>query len=409
MVPRKRLAVIGRLRLVRALSHRPVFVLWLGEALSAIGDEIYKVALIWLTVKLIGPDAGYLAACQAGAVLLFGLVGGLWADSWDPRRTMIRTDIARAVLVLAPVVWLQFWPVNLPLLFGMAIFVAALSAFFEPALQAVVPRLVANRELMQATNGLMGTTSRMARAVGPAVVGALTGLIPTIHFFTLDALSFGASAYAISSLRHDLPRIRGVRKNSNVWAEIRSGFELTRGDPLVRYILASKAIGSGAWNIVLPLGIALLVQKIFPGDVRAYGFLLASYGIGNIISALFLSNVTMHRPMRVMGLGFFLMGLSFACMALMPSLWLMMICLALAAVGGPMNDLAHIDIFQNRFPVEQLVRVTRFRMAIEYGGIFLSLLAAPVCFRIFSVMWVVVGAGAVIAVVGLWALLFYGE
>ena len=402
--------MIHRLRLFRALRHRPIFVLWSGEAFSAIGDEIYKVALIWLTVKLIGADAGYLAASQAGAVLLFGLVGGLWADSWDPRRTMFTTDVVRAGLVLLPVVWLQFGGLNLYLLFTMAIAVAALNAFFEPAMQAVVPRLVADRQLLQATNGLMGTTSRLARAVGPAVVGALTGVIPTIHFFTLDSISFGVSAFAIARLKRDLPPFTGLgKKNTGVLKEVASGFEIARGDPRVRYILQSKAITSGLWNLVLPLGIALLVTRRFPGNVQAYGFLLASYGIGNIISALVLSNVNMIRPMRVMGQGFLLMGSCFVGMALAPALWQKSLFLALSAVGGPMNDLAHIDVFQHRFPSQDLVRVMRFRMAIEYGGMCLCLLAAPLCFRLLEPEQVISLAGGITALVGVWGWVRFGE
>jgi DHA3 family macrolide efflux protein-like MFS transporter len=402
--------VIHRLRLFRALKHKPIFVLWSGEAFSAIGDEIYKVALIWLTVKLIGADAGYLAASQAGAVLLFSLVGGLWADSWDPRRTMFVTDVVRAGLVLVPVVWLQFGGLNLYLLFSMAIAVAALNAFFEPAMQAVVPRLVADRQLLQATNGLMGTTSRLARAVGPAVVGALTGVIPTIHFFTLDSLSLGISAFAIARLKRDLPPFTGLgKKNTNVLKEISSGFEITRGDKRVRFILWSKSITSGVWNMVLPLGIALLVQRRFPGNVQAYGFLLASYGIGNIVSALVLSNVNMVRPMRVMGLGALLMGFCFVGMALAPALWQKALLLALCAVGGPMSDLAHIDVFQHRFQSSDLVRVVRFRMAMEYGGMCACLLAAPLCYRLMDPEWVICLAGGATALVGAICYLRYGE
>lgn len=402
--------MIHRLRLFRAWRHKPIFVLWSGEAFSAIGDEIYKVALIWLTVKLIGADAGYLAASQAGAVLLFGLVGGLWADSWDPRRTMFFTDVARAGLVVLPVIWLQFGGLNLYLLFAMAISVAALNAFFEPAMQAVVPRLVADRQLLQATNGLMGTTSRLARVVGPAVVGALTGLVPAIHFFTLDSFSFGISAFAIARLKRDLPPFTGFgKKNTGVFKEVASGFGIARTDSGVRFILWSKAITSGVWNMVLPLGIALMVQRRFPGDVRAYGFLLASYGVGNLISALVLSNVNMVRPMRVMGMGFVLMGICFVGTAFVPELWEKSLFLALCAVGGPMNDLAHIDVFQHRFPSQDLVRVVRFRMAVEYGGMCLCLLIAPVCYRLLDPEWVISLAGAATVLVGALCWIGYGE
>ncbi|RYZ97699.1 MAG: MFS transporter, partial [Proteobacteria bacterium] len=290
---------VKNLRLVRALGHRPIFILWVGEALSAIGDEIYKVALVWLAVHMVGADAGYLAAGQAAAVLLFGLIGGIWADHWDPRRTMLNVDLIRGALVLIPVAWVYFAPLNLPLLIFVALAVASLSAFFEPALQAVIPRLAPGRELMQATNGLMGTTSRLARTVGPALIGSLTGILPTIHFFTLDAITFAASAWAVGKLKADLPAsFLPKRPRVKPLAAVRAGFDLIRGNGPLQYVLYSKAVASGCWNIVLPLGIALLVQSNFPGDVRVYGWILAAYGVGNLTSALVLSNISMDRPYR---------------------------------------------------------------------------------------------------------------
>ena len=400
-----------KLPLIRVLSHRPIFVLWLGEAFSAIGDEIYKVALVWLTVKLIGADAGYIAAAQAGTILLLGLIGGKWADHWDSQETMLWTDIARAVLVLIPVIWVYFFSLNLPLLFFVAIAVAALNAFFEPALQEVVPRLVPDPELLQATNGLMGTTNRLARAVGPTVVGALTGLIPVIHFFTLDALSFGASAWAIVQIRKNLPAafIRRIKKNSGVLSEMQSGLLLIRRDAQIQYILVAKAIASGFWSIVLPLGIAMLVQELFPGNVRVYGLLLAAYGAGNLGGAVYLSNVVMRRPMLVMALGFLLMGLSFVAMTANAQLPLMIVFIALSAIGGPMNDLAHIHVIQKRYPVDQLVRIMRLRMAIEYGGIFFCLCLAPVLFQCLSARWVIALSGVIIASVGVVGFLYFRE
>ncbi|MGZ3694283.1 MAG: MFS transporter [Bdellovibrionota bacterium] len=398
------------LRLFRALSHRPIFILWSGEAFSAIGDEIYKVALIWIAVKLIGSNAGYLAAAQAAAVLVFSLVGGYWADRWDPRRTMLMTDLVRALIVLVPVVWSWFYPLNLFLLLFVAISIAALSAFFEPAMHAVIPRLAPSKDLRQATNGLMGTTPRLARAIGPSIVGLLTGIFPMIHFFTLDAVSFLFSTIAVSRLKNHLPPLKTEHEpRKGLLGEIFSGFRLIRGDSLMQYILYGKAVASGCWSVINPLGMAVLVQQILPGDIRAYGFLLASYGVGNFAAALFLSNVTMNRPMRVMVLGHLLMGITFAVMPFMPNIYLMMLCAAVAAVGGPMNDLAHIDVIQNRYPPQKLVRIVRFRMAIEFAGMFLCLLTAPLCFQLLNPQKVIAIAGTVMALTGILGLLRFQE
>ena len=399
-----------RLRLFRALAHRPIFTLWTGQALSAIGDEIYKVALVWLAVKLVGANAGYLAAGQAAAVLLFGLIGGVWADRWDARGTMLKVDLVRGALVLVPVLWSYFLPLHLGMLAFVALSVASLSAFFEPALQAAVPRLARDRELLQATNGLMGTTSRLARTVGPAMVGALTGLLPTIQFFTLDAITFAASAFAITRLKSHLPALPGERApRTGPLATVRAGFALIRDDRLLKYMLYSKAVASGCWNVVLPLGVALLVQKLLPGDVRAYGLLLAAYGVGNLTGALVLSNLSMERPMLVMGWGFTLLGLGFVGLTLYPSLPVMMGFAGVAALGGPMNDLAHIDVIQRRFAPEMLVRVVRFRMAVEYTGIFLSLALSPTLFRLFSPEHVIALAGLGTAACGAVGLFYFAE
>src|SRR5579883_3279020 len=89
--------------MLRALRERAIVLLWGGQALSAVGDEIYRVALIWLAVGLIGERAGYLAAAQLGALFLLSATGGHWADAWEHRETMIRVDVLRGFLVLLPV------------------------------------------------------------------------------------------------------------------------------------------------------------------------------------------------------------------------------------------------------------------------------------------------------------------
>jgi hypothetical protein len=131
--------------------------------------------------------------------------------------------------------------------------------------------------------------------------------------------------------------------------------------------------------------------------------------VGNFAGAVVLSNVTMNRPMRVLGWGFALMGVCFALMAVMPNIYLMMLFAAVAAVGGPMNDLAHIDVIQSLYPPDKLVRVTRLRMAIEFAGIALCLAIAPLCFRLLNPEWVILLAGGLITATGLVALVRFRD
>lgn len=400
---------IKRLRIFKTLSHRPIFILWAGEAFSAIGDEIYKVALIWLAVKMVGSSAGYLAAGQAAAVLIVGLVGGIWADRWDPRKTMICVDWARGLIVLLPVFWAKFFPLNMGILIFVALTISGFSAFFEPALQSVIPRLAKDRELMQATNGLMGTTSRLARTVGPGLVGLLTGFIPIIEFFTLDAVSFAVSALAVKSLYRELPEQRFPKRRVPLHEAILSGFRLIQDDARMKFIIYGKLVIAGGWSIIFPLGIALLIQEAYPGNVRAYGFLMASYGVGNLASALVLTNIDLTYPMRRIAQGFFLIGAGFIAMAIFKSMPLMMLAAAVSAIGGPLNDLAHLDMFQQKYSADKLAQVIRFRMVMECAGIMICLLIAPELFRLFPVRVVIGVSALMVALVGVVGLIFFDE
>src|SRR5271166_1615913 len=85
------------MRLLRPLRQRGIALLWGGLATSAIGDQLYTVAITWIAVETLGGAAGYLSALQAGMTLATALAVGGWADRRDDRTMMIGADAARAL------------------------------------------------------------------------------------------------------------------------------------------------------------------------------------------------------------------------------------------------------------------------------------------------------------------------
>ena len=383
--------------MLRGLRKRPIFLLWSGQALSAIGDEIYRVALIWLAVGLIGADAGYLGAAQSAALLALSLFGGRWAERWDHRRAMIGVDAARALIVLLPVFVFRFRPVSLPLLVAVALALSGLSAFFDPALQATLPGVSEDAQTLQSANGLMSTTARLARAVGPGIVGLLSGLIPTVHFFTLDALSFGFSALSIAALGPTPPpRAAPAPERESLGAAWRA----LKRSPLMVYLVTVKSLGGGLWSLSYGLGLALLVQRLAPGNVRAFGLTIASYGAGNLAGALFIGNVPRRRPAFALFCGYLWMGAGFVAMGAAPGLGALAAACAWAGFGGPINDLPFVDIVQDLYPVAEIARVFRLRMAAETAAGLILLLLAPALFRAAPVRLVISACGVIFALFG---------
>src|SRR5690349_15817125 len=90
---------------LRLLRQRHLALLWGGQVFSAIGDYLYEIAVVWIAVQVAGGGAGLVVGAGTVSRFVCGLLGGVFADRWDRRRTLIATDLLRAGIVTVPL-WL---------------------------------------------------------------------------------------------------------------------------------------------------------------------------------------------------------------------------------------------------------------------------------------------------------------
>ncbi|MDI3341231.1 MAG: MFS transporter [Sphaerobacter sp.] len=399
---------------VAILRQRHWALLWAGQVCSAVGDHLYTIALMWLAVRIAGSAAGLVAAAETGALLLFGLLGGVYADRWDRRRTMIVADLLRAAAVAT--LSLAAWAGELTLwhLGAVAGVLGALTALFDPALQASLPALAGDARTLQSVNGLMDVTRRVARTIGPSLAGALTALMPITHLFTIDAVTFVVSALAIAALGRrwrwrpgpDGTRVPGLR---GVLAELRSAGRALRAHRPLVWGLASHAVGGGiAWSAAFTVGVPLLTERVLHGGAGDYGLIVGAYGAGNVLSNLVVASLRIRRRVVVMFTGRALMGLGFLVMAGATTLPLALAGAALAAIGGPMGDIVQLTMIQTDLPSHQIGKVYSLRMIVTGVGSALGLVVAGPLFTALGVPAAIALCGALSVVVGLAGLARFG-
>jgi len=88
--------------LLSVLRFRNFTLLWAGQAISQLGDNLFSVALMWLVLQLTG-SALALGAIPILAMLpriAFQLVGGAWVDRYDRRLLMMASDAIRGMVML---------------------------------------------------------------------------------------------------------------------------------------------------------------------------------------------------------------------------------------------------------------------------------------------------------------------
>src|SRR5579864_7367302 len=204
----------GALELLRRRDFRR---LYLAVAVSELGDAFQYIAIMWFALLKGGP-IGVVAVRLADSLpaLVFGFHGGIVADKWNRKRTMIAADLARGV-ILVPVA-IAGLTNTLPLwgLVVAAFLIETATSYFAPAYSAMLPALV-DRENVQEANGLLGATTNALSIGGWAAAAGLLAIAPISTFFALNAASFFISALFIGGIarkgvvaiaRVDAPRIR---------------------------------------------------------------------------------------------------------------------------------------------------------------------------------------------------------
>src|SRR5689334_9565564 len=88
-------------RFTRLFANRNFRLLWFGENISVLGDQVFLVALPWLTLQLTGSGLALGTVLMAAAIPrgLFMLVGGVISDRVGARQLMFLSNLARTVLV----------------------------------------------------------------------------------------------------------------------------------------------------------------------------------------------------------------------------------------------------------------------------------------------------------------------
>ena len=373
------------MQIAKAFRNKPIALLWSALVFSAIGDELYSMALIFVATSTLGYLAGYLVSVQMGCTLLASLYAGIFADRQHPRAVMLISDIVRALAVAVPALWFMLTPQSLPLwlLALVMVIVASARPFFDPALQTILPELARDKDTLNAVNGLFDAMRRVARIFGPGLGALLIPVLPIFHFFTLNALSFLVSASTLVWLR---PYVADVRErpatsHAGFLPRLRQGlfggyFAVRKQARIGTHILAF-GVQNGAWYLGLILATALRVHQSDPTDFSRFGYIVAAYGVGNVLSNLVVAELKINKPFLYMSIGRLICGLGFCLLAFAGSNWGMMAAAAFAATGAPLAQIPFVTLVQTAFPPSEIASVFRLRMTCDWLGMFLALVLSP--------------------------------
>jgi MFS family permease len=264
-------------------SSRDFRLLFTSRTVTLLGSQATEVALL-LQVKNLtdSPIAvGLLGLAELGALIVFGLWGGVLADRWDRRRLMGWTELALAAsvallwgnaLLSAPLLW----PLYL-----LAALIMALASLQRPSIDATVPRTVPRDKLTAAASAL-GASTNAALILGATAGGVLAAEIGPWVVYALDAVSFAASAACLLRISPAVTQqTEGASSGQSGLASIGEGLRYVAGrqELIGSYLVDLTAMFLASATALLPFVASDLHAR------WALGLMYAATSIGALIAA----------------------------------------------------------------------------------------------------------------------------
>jgi DHA3 family macrolide efflux protein-like MFS transporter len=385
------------------LRHRNYRLLFVGQALSQLGDAIYEVGIVWLVYQMTGsPEAiGWLVLCQTVPFLLLGIVAGAVADRWDRRLTMIITDALRgAVMLYLAVRWhlggLTVWEVC-----TAAVWLTSARAFFHPSFRAILPQMLPREDLLLA-NSLSESAKRVCKVGGMLIGGVLMAWERADVMLWANGASFFLSLWTVWKIA--LPRRKREAAPLSAAAIFRdilaAGREIRRERAVLSAILLST-LGLTSSAGMIKIGLPLLAGEGLQGEGDTYGLLMACFSVGMFTAAAAMKKLSRLRILTMVALGWLLYGVMFGALAFAPPLLLS--CLFVGTIGFAhfLTDIPVTTLIQQKMPLERMAACQSIWATASFGSETLGVAVAGPLLGLLTVTAGFTAAGGILCCLGL--------
>lgn len=391
-----------------ALRYRDFRLIWGGELISTIGNQMQLFAINWhvfvllrgqtYTVALMGNEValgaealglGIIGLVRVIPIIIFALIGGMLADSYDRRIVMLCTRIIAAAAATVLAVITLTGNESLNLIYAATAFLSATTALDTPARQSIVPHLVARQHLPNAV-ALFTLMFEISLIIGPALAGLLIAQFNIGVVYALNALTFIAAILALWALRY-----RGeVRAGSSGmgWQPLVEGLRFTFNTRMIRatMLLDFFATFFSSARTLLPI----IAAEVLGLDALGYGLLGTAQSVGALIAGVVLAlRKDIYRQGQVFLLSVAVYGLATALFGITTDFLLAYTFFALTGAGDTVSAVIRGTIRQVMTPDHLRGRMVSVNMIFFMGGPQLGELEAGVVAAVFGAPFAVFSGG----------------
>jgi hypothetical protein len=355
--------------------------------ISQLGSGMATVALAFAVLEFGGAtDLGIVLLGREIPVVVFLLLGGVFADRLSRRTIMVGSDIAKGVAQVGSAALLFSGTANVWNIAALQVVFGVAAAFSRPAQVGMVKDSVSDEHLQEG-NALLHLSSSVLQIVGPALGAIVVALGSPATAIAVDAATFFVSAALISTMRL-APVARAAAKS--VLADLHDGWrEFTSRRWAVAMVASFGLFQLSYFPALLVLG--PLVAKDQLGGPAAWGFILAVESAGSVIGGLFALRLRFTRILVASELFVLPAGLLLAALAIPLPVPAIAAVALVTGIGFAIGDTLWITALQRNVPAHALSRISSFDW---FGSVALN----PIGYALIGPIAVAVGTTEALAV-----------
>jgi len=230
---------------------------------------------------------GIIAASRGSAMLLFGLIGGAFADRFERRKVLMGCQLASLFIGLGVATLMVVEPLgeaNIAVLFVLTFMAAGTMAIDQPARTASTPAIVGMQDLPSAITWQM-VAQQITFPLALPLVGFLNAIMDpgAVYFVTLLAWLVILPLIALLRFRSTGTANRQVSRLAN----IREGLAYTRRDAtifgVIGLVVALQVLGMPGPATLGPVW----MRNVLGLSTTQFGFMAMTWGLGTFAASFF--------------------------------------------------------------------------------------------------------------------------
>ncbi|WP_210521397.1 MFS transporter [Hymenobacter terricola] len=270
-------------------THALFRAIWIAGLVSNVGTWMQNVAGVWV-VTMLTSSALLVTLMQTATSLpafLLSLPAGVLADLIDRRRLLLCTQGFMAVVATGLGVLTFTGRISAPGVLGFTFLLGVGAALNAPIWQTVTTELVP-RPVMPFAITLNGVSNNIARAIGPAVGGAIIAYYSPGWVFVLNGVSFLATWAVVYYWKREPTITTGPAEN--FIGALQAGIRYVQYSPNIYGVLVRTFAFSFGTAALLGLVSVVIARKLHL-SAGTFGVMLSWMGAGAVTGAYLLGRV----------------------------------------------------------------------------------------------------------------------